>query len=204
MNLSKIFFVYLGIAITSIEASAYFTNTDSGELVPKDQYRLIIEPQVGHFNLNAHFDTGITDSSQVRVSVGAGENGTHFDFFYKTIPYPDFENQPAIGYKVGAIFASDKNINTVSVRLMPLLSKSYSFDQFRWTPYVSLPLSVSVQKSTSTTPIHFVFGTELTLPNAPDMQVGAEVGSSLRDSFSYASVFVSFYFEPSELETKAD
>ncbi len=198
------FFVYISLSVTPNLGLAYFGNIDSGELVPMDQYRLILEPQVGHFNLTAHFDAGITDSSQLRISIGAGENGTHFDFYYKTIPYPDFENQPAIGYKVGTIFASDKGSNVLSIRFMPLISKTYVVNQNRWTPYFSLPLTVSMQRSTSTTPIHAVLGTELNLPSAPDMQLGFEVGSSLKDSFSYASAFISFYFEPSESETDAD
>lgn len=198
------FFVYSVLVASPNLGLAYLGNIDSGELVPKDQYRLILEPQVGHFNLTAHFDAGITDSSQLRVSIGAGEDGTHFDFYYKTIPYPDFENQPAIGYKVGTIFANDKGSNVLSVRFMPLISKTYIIKQNRWTPYLSLPLTASVQRSTSTTPIHAVIGTEVNFPTAPDMQLGFEFGSSLRDSFSYASAFISFYFEPSESETEAD
>ena len=153
---------------------------------------------MGHFNLTAHFDTGVSDSSQVRVSLGSGEDGTHLDFFYKDIPYPDYGQQPAMGYKVGTVFNSEQGENTFTLRLMPLVSKTYEINMNRWTPYFSLPLSVSVQKSTSTTPIHAVLGTELGLPSAPDMQLGFEVGVSLRDSFSYASAFISFYFEPPE------
>lgn len=195
-------FIYLVLVPQMSEA--YFANIDSGELVPMDQYRLILEPQVGHFNLTAHFDAGITESSQLRVSLGAGESGTHFDFFFKSVPYPDFDNQPAIGYKVGTVFSADKGANVLSIRLMPLISKTYVIKQNRWTPYLSVPLTVSMQKSTSTTPIHAVIGTELNLPSAPDMQVGFEVGSSIKDSFSYASAFISFYFEPSDSETDAD
>jgi hypothetical protein len=203
-HLLLMFFVYVGLSVTPNLAQAYFTNADSGELVPKDQYRLILEPQMGHFNITAHFDAGVTDSSQLRVSLGAGEDGTHFDFFYKSIPYPDFENQPAIGYKVGTIFASDKGSNVLSIRFMPLISKTYVINQNRWTPYLSIPLSVSMYKSTSTTPLHAVFGTELTLANSPDMQIGFEGGSTIKDGFSYASVFISFYFEPSEMESDGE
>lgn len=199
-----IVFVYLLIFLIPQMSNAYFSNIDSGELVPKDQYRLILEPQFGQYNLTAHFDAGITDSTQLRVSLGAGKNGTHFDFFYKTIPYPDFEDQPAIGYKVGTIFSSNKSENIFSIRFMPLLSKTYLINQVRWTPYLSLPLSVSMEKSKATTPIHLVLGTEITLPSNPDMQIGFEAGASLKDSFSYASAFISFYFEPSSFETESN
>ncbi|MEY4616476.1 MAG: hypothetical protein RJB66_1436 [Pseudomonadota bacterium] len=198
----KSLFVYSALLLVPAMASAYLTNADSGELVPIDQYRLVIEPQVSHFNLTAHFDTGISDSSQMRVSLGSGEDGTHLDFFYKNIPVPDYGNQPAIGYKVGTIFASDRGTNIFTVRFMPLISKSYEINQNRWTPYLSLPLSVSTVKSTSTTPIHAVIGTEVTLESAPDMQLGCEIGANIKDSFSYGSVFISFYFEPPENVTE--
>lgn len=183
-------------------AWSYFGNIDSGELVPKDQYRVIVEPQFGHYNITAHFDAGITEESQARVSIGAGEDGSHFDFFFKTIPYPDFESQPAMGYKIGTSFAIDRGETIFSLRFMPLISKTFTHNQNRWTPYLSIPLSVSMHNSTSTTPIYIVGGTELSLPYSPDMQLGLEFGSSLKDGFSYASLFVSFYFEPNEQESE--
>lgn len=202
MNLKLIVLIYLVVIVVPTTTWGYFTNADSGELVPVDQYRLLIEPQVGHFNLSAHFDTGVTDSSQVRVSLGAGEDGSHFDFFYKNIPFPDYENQPAMGYKVGAVFASEKGDSLISLRLMPLISKIYEIGDNRLIPYASLPLTVSIHKSSSTTPIHAVIGTELSFDSVPDMQLGCEIGSSLKDSFSYASVFMSFYFEPMDHVTE--
>lgn len=196
MRILKSLFVYTALLMAPGMAMAYLTNADSGELVPIDQYRLVIEPQMAHFNLTAHFDTGISDSSQMRVSLGAGEDGTHLDFFYKDIPIPDYGNQPAIGYKIGTIFASDQGNNIFTIRLMPLISKTYEIHRNRWTPYASLPLGVTTIKSVSTTPIHAVLGTEVTLDSAPDMQLGFEIGANLKDSFSYGSVFISFYFEP--------
>ncbi len=195
-------FILIGLLITPFPVHAYLSTIDSGELVPINQYRLILEPQANPFNLSAHFDAGITDSSQLRLSLGAGESGTHFDFSYKTIPIPNLDTQPAMGYKIGTIFASEKGReNSLTIRFTPLVSKNYIINQNRWTPYLALPLGVSVRKSTSTTPTHFVVGTELTPSTTPDMQFGAEVGANLRDSFSYVSVFVSFYFEPTETET---
>ncbi len=190
------------LLLSPLPALSFLSTIDSGELVPVNQYRLILEPQISPYNLAAHFDAGISDSSQLRVSLGAGESATHFDFSVKYIPYPDIDNQPAIGYKLGLLFANEKdNVSSLGVRFTPLVSKRYMIDQNYFTPYLGLPLGVSVQKSTSKTPSHFVLGVEVSMPTAPDMQFGAEVGANLRDSFSYISAFVSFYFEPSETET---
>ena len=200
----RLLIIFIYLISSSAVSWAYLSNIDSGELVPKDQYRLIIEPQLGHFNLTAHFDAGISDDSQLRVSLGAGENGTNFDFYYKTVPYPDFENQPAIGYKVGTSFASDKGQNILNIRFIPIVSKIIHGNDIKWVPYASLPMGIALHKSNSSTPLHLSVGTEITLNSTPDMQMGFEVGSSLKDSFSYGSVFVSFYFEPSDLELDSD
>lgn len=198
----KIFFIYTFILSASGFSYGFMGTIDSGELVPINQYRIILEPQLSPFNLDAHFDAGVTDSSQLRLSLGAGESGTHFDFFYKTIPYPNFDNQPAMGYKIGTIFASEKGgINSLTIRFTPLLSKTYKVQGNLWTPYLALPLGVSVRKSTSTTPTHFAVGTEFTPTSSPDMQFGLEAAANLRDSFSYISAFISFYFEPTETDS---
>lgn len=195
-------FITLFLFMFNSVSFAYLGTIDSGELVPLNQYRLILEPQLSPFNLDAHFDAGISDSSQLRVSLGAGESATHFDFGVKYIPYPDIDNQPAIGYKAGVLFASEKgNSSSLTLRFTPLISKSFVIDKNHWTPYAALPLGVSVQKSTSKTPTHLAIGVELTPFSTPDMQFGAEIGASLRDSFSYVSAFISFYFEPKESET---
>lgn len=188
------------LLLLSQTALAYFSVIDSGELVPKDQYRFILEPQFGHFNITAHFDAGITDESQSRVSIGAGEDGTHFDFYYKTIPIPDVDSQPAIGYKIGTSFLIDQGNTIFSLRLMPLISKTFVVKKNNVTPYFSVPLSLSMQKGTSATPIHAVFGTEMSVAKTSDMQIGFELGASIKDSFSYASGFITFYFEPDESE----
>lgn len=195
-----VYWLFTALFILSPAAKAYFSVIDSGELVPKDQYRFILEPQFGHFNITAHFDAGITEEAQSRVSIGAGEDGTHFDFFYKTIPIPDIDSQPAIGYKIGTSFAIDRGETIFSLRFIPLISKTMQIKKYTLTPYFSLPLSVSMFKGASTTPIHAVLGTEMTLPKTTDMQVGMELGSSLKDSFSYISGYITFYFEPTETE----
>lgn len=193
------FFVFWLIFVPQT-ALGYFSVIDSGELVPKDQYRFILEPQFGHFNIATHFDAGITEESQARVSIGAGENGTHFDFFYKTIPIPDVDSQPAIGYKLGTSFDVDRGATIFSVRFIPLISKVMTFHKKTFVPYLALPLSLTMNKTDSTTPIHLVLGSEITIPKATDMAMGFEVGASLKQSFSYISAFITFYFEPSESE----
>lgn len=201
VQINVIFFL-LSLLMTPIKSWSYLSTVDSGELVPINQYRLILEPQANPFNLSVHFDAGISDSSQLRLSFGSGESGSHFDFSFKSVPIPSLESQPAIGYKVDTIFANEKgSTNSLTVRISPLISNNYLINKNRWTPYAALPLGVSVRKSSSSTPVHLVVGTELTPHTTPDMQFGAELGIGLKESFSYFSAFVSFYFESTESES---
>lgn len=174
------------------------TIAESAELVPENQFRVSLEPQVNYFNFNTHFDTGVAEDAQVRLSAGIGSGNYHFDFFYKQIPYPDYSDQPAIGYKIGAIFARENNSSVLTPLFCPLISKNILIHKDRWTPYLSLPIGVSVFQSRSTTPVHFVAGFEFVPTSVENMQFGAEMGLNIKDSFSYMSAFVSFYFEPTE------
>jgi hypothetical protein len=195
----KSIFVFILLITASIQkASAYMTVAESGELVPENQFRVSIEPQVNYFDFSGHFDTGVAEDAQVRVSAGMGSTGYHFDFFYKRIPYPDYDDQPAIGYKFGASFARESNSSVVTPIFYPLISKNIIIKKDRWTPYASLPIGVSVFQSRSSTPIRFVAGVEYVPTSVENMQFGGEIGFNVKDSFSYASGYVSFYFEPSE------
>lgn len=176
------------------------TTAESAELVPEHQFRISIEPQINSstFNFNSHFDTGVAEDAQVRLSAGVGAGNYHFDFFYKKVPFPNYDNQPAIGYKVGAVFARENELNVMTPIFCPILSKNLLIDKDRWTPYVALPIGVSVYQSHATTPIHFVAGFEYVPTSIENIQFGGEMGLSAKDSFSYISGFISFYFEPSE------
>lgn len=196
--MKKIVIFIVFVYFSSQKASAYMTVAESAEIVPENQYRLSMEPQFNYYNFNAHFDTGVAEDAQVRLSAGFGAGNYHFDFFYKRTPIPDYESQPAIGYKIGALFAKDNNLSIVTPTFCPLISKNIMINKDRWTPYVSLPIGVSVYQSTSTTPVHFVTGVEFVPTSVENMQFGGELGFNVKDSFSYVSAYVSFYFEPTE------
>jgi hypothetical protein len=197
----KNYFKYLCILslyFTNI-CEAYLTNSESAELVPENQFRVTLEPQVNYFAVNSHLDFGVSEDSQVRLSAGIGGTGYNFDFFFKRVPYPDYDKQPAMGYKIGASFMMDQKKEMVLTPIIaPLISKNLIIKKDKWTPYISLPIGVSVHRSATTTPVHFVAGVELTPSSVENMQFGGEIGLNVKDSFTYVSGYVSFYFEPTE------
>lgn len=183
----------------SSSSHAYLTMGESAELVPENQFRATLEPQINYFAVNSHLDLGVAEDAQIRLSLGVGGTGSNLDFFYKRVPYPDYDNQPAIGYKIGASFLAVGNKDTVLTPMFaPIISKNLIIHKDRWTPYLSLPIGVSVHKSTSKTPVHFVAGIEYVPSSVENMQFGGEMGLNVKDSFTYVSGYVSFYFEPTE------
>lgn len=192
------YLVFTLIIISNCKSWSYLTNADSGDIVPEGQYRLSVEPQFNYFGVGAHFDAGTAEDAQIRVSAGAGQDGFHFDFYYKRIPIPDYDKQPAIGYKFGASFAKMNGASVITPIFFPIMSKSFIIDNNRWSPYLSLPIGVSVSQSKATTPTHFVMGCEVTPSTLDNIQFGGEMGFNVKDSFSYVSAYISFLFEPSE------
>ncbi len=195
MRLSLI--LYVLFFLTNI-AYGYLTTSESGDIVPEGQYRITVEPQLNYFGVTTHFDSGIKEDSQVRLSIGAGQGGYHFDFNFKQVPFPDYDDQPAIGYKIGASFAKMDGKSVITPRFYPIVSKSMMIENNRWTPYLSIPIGISVSQSKSTIPTHFVVGCEVTPSSLDNIQFGAEMGFNIRDTFSYVSGYISFFFEPTE------
>ena len=199
--MKKLFFIFIGFTILFTQKTfAYVTSAESAELVPENQLRFTFEPQVNssNFNFNTHFDTGVAEDSQVRLSAGVGSGNYHLDFFYKKIPFPDYDTQPAIGFKLGAIFARENKTDVVTPVLCPISSKNIMIDKNRLTPYIALPIGVSVYQGRSLTPVNFVAGFEFVPTSVENIQFGGEMGFNVRDSYSYVSGYVSFYFEPTE------
>jgi hypothetical protein len=194
--MKKFFIIFISFFIQI--ASAYMTVSESGELVPENQFRLSLEPQTNYFNFNAHFDMGVAEDAQIRLSAGVGSGNYNFDFFYKRIPFPDYDTQPAFGYKIGTLLARENNFNVITPIFSPLVSKTILVNKDKWIPYLALPIGVSVYQSHSTTPVHFVAGFEFVPESAENMQFGTEMGFNIKDSFTYMSAFISFYFEPTE------
>ncbi|WP_289445200.1 hypothetical protein, partial [Klebsiella pneumoniae] len=83
-----------------------------------------------------------------RGLVGVGSD----EFFYtglfvKYVPFPDTEDQPALGLIGGATFGREEvsleKEEVLTLRVSPLLSKDFETDIGLVTPYASLPISAA-------------------------------------------------------------
>lgn len=189
-------------------ANAYYAIMDTGKIIPSGKYRVIAGPQFittgenDGTNISGRFDAGVGESTTLRLLAGGGTS----DLFYsglsvKYIPYPDFENQPAIGFTTGITYAKEtvsrENEDVLTIRFAPLVSKDFETDIGLLTPYGALPLSLTLANGDTHYPVHFAAGTEFKPYSWEGVSFMAELGAKLNKAFNYVSLAVVFEFDDS-------
>lgn len=194
-------YLILSVLLSS-QAHAYLSVAESAEVMKQGSYALGIEPQFltsdgGGTNINAFLDTGFRDDLSGRLSVGGGE--TDFNAFAsaKWVPFPDYDNQPAMGVRFGAGFARDEELNILQIQMAPIVSKKIDTIYGLATPYLAIPFTFLNTKYDNTVASNFVIGSEFSYFELQQLKVGAELGLELNDSQSYISLYISFPFDSS-------
>lgn len=189
------------VSLFSFNAHAYLSLAESGELVEPGLYQIGIEPQFltnngGGTNVNLLFDAGLNDSTSARLNLGVGSVDFNAFGSVKFIPFPDVDNQPAIGVRLGAGFTKDNGENLLNFQLAPLLSKKVDVDMFGViTPYIAVPITYVIAKESNYTASNFVVGSEFKSAEVPEFTFGAELGFEMNESYSYLSLFLTYPFE---------
>lgn len=182
------------LSFFGFSAQAYLTLGESAELVRKGELRVgaLAQFNTGNgsgANVAATLDSAISDSSSTRFYMGLGDT----DFFVggaaKWIPIPDYEKQPAMGVRLGAIYGREGSENLITVRADPMLSKKWETERGLFIPYAAVPIMVTSYKSSSTTAMQFTVGTEYQTTDLPDYQFGGEFAMNAKDSFSYIAFY---------------
>jgi hypothetical protein len=178
----------------SFPSNAYLSTLNNGDVVPEGKYRVLGELQYlgdpSGAGVTAGMDTGINDSSDLRVIAGVGGVNFHAGMFYKWIPYPDTENQPAIGVMAGGTWARYNGDDYPSFRIHPLVSKRFDTDYGLVTPYASLPFGITAGPKDNTFPTQLAVGAEWKPVDMKGFSFMAELGLSLNESSGYASAAV--------------
>lgn len=193
--LKNLLFSTCAVLLIAFPSHAYMTTAESGELVPSGQLKMGLQPQFvsqGGMNFSGFLDGYVNDSSSFRLVLGSGDMDFHTGLYYKFIPFPDYENQPAMGARVGFVFGRDGDTSSLSLIAQPIISKKIDTDIGRFTPYASIPFGSTAIKSTSYNPIQLTIGSEYFTPTYEKVLFGGEVSFDIQDSFSYISFFVSF------------
>lgn len=205
MRLSSLFFT-AAFSLTAFMASsahAYLSIAESGEILPMNKYQAGVIPQVllnrgGGANVDAFFDMPINESTSARISLGAGAIDFSTFASVKFVPFPDIDNQPAIGVRVGLGVTRESDENWTLGQVAPLVSKKVSTDNGLFVPYAAIPFQFVSMKRENVTSAQFVVGSEWVYPETPDVRYGGEVGIEMNKSYSYVSIFVTLPFDSSK------
>ncbi len=145
--------------------------------------------------MNVFLDNGIGESLSARVAMGGGSVDFNAFASVKWIPFPDFENQPAMGLRVGGGLARDESKNLLHAQVAPLVSKKISTQYGMATPYLAVPFTVINTQGDNTVGTNLTIGSELKYEKWTMGTLGAEYSLDLNKSFSYISIFAAFPFE---------
>lgn len=183
---------------------SYFSLMDTGEVKKEGSHRVLGEAQVlfdepKGLNINGRFATGIREDAEIQFEAGVGSVDYYLGAFYKWVPFPDTDEQPAIGVRGGLTFAEVANYSTYGFNVTPLVSKAIGSGVGNFTPYTGLQMGL--QKNTYETffSMQLAVGVEWS-PSDWDFQSISnfnfllEFGFAVDDSFDYMSLGTSYDF----------
>jgi hypothetical protein len=176
-----------------LHAFAYHSTLDTGEVIAPGQYRVGSEVQFltsgdNGANVVGRFDWGHNDESSFRGVLGVGAVNFQSGFYYKLIPFPDYKNQPAIGFLAGIHYARDNREDDVGVRFHPLISKRFNSEIGEITPYASIPLGLHSIGGDLELPIQLALGVEVKPEGLKHFRFMTEFGFNLHKASGYISV----------------
>ena len=193
-------YAILMIFMFSWQSPAYLVLAESAETLEKNEIHFGLYPQVflnegGGMNFGGFSDFGLSDSVSLRGFVEFGKIDFVLGGSVKWTPFPDIDNQPAIGFRGGLTHARDENENSLATQFAFLLSKKYPSDTMVLNPYIGLPLTFLRTKDETKTGTQFVIGSEFFESDDSIYKFGGEFGFSLKDSYSYFLGFWTFQFQ---------
>jgi len=200
MNLSKSLFFTLLTFTSSLTWAGYLSLGESGEM-PAKEYQIGVAPQIALNNdegLNAavFLDKAWDESTSSRFMLGAGEVDFYGSGSVKFVPFPDFERQPAIGFKAALWHARIGDENVTTVQLAPLVSKKYETSEYGLLiPYAAYGISFYEYEGDSTTGEQFFIGTDWRSPQIENINFTAEWAVSLKDSTSALTFLATIPFD---------
>jgi len=193
-----------GLMTLSSPAFAYFDVMDTGEVMASGRYKLTPEVQFitdgGGANIGTNFDLGLSEDMGLRFQIGAGDTNFSLAGFFKYMPFPDTDSQPAIGFNLGVVYAHDAGDADFTVRWEPLVSKKFGFDWGGLTPYASIPLGINHRGSSrynhdhNNLTVQAAVGSQVDLKTLPDVGLMAEVGFDLNKANSYVTFGAAWSF----------
>jgi len=183
------------LLLLSSNAFGYYSVMNTGDILPEGKYTLTPEAQFltdpSGINVGTHVEMGLDEGSGLRGDVGVGKTDFYLGGFYKYIPFPDIEGQPAVGFNAGGIYAADAGMSEFTIRFEPLVSKKFATSFGFLTPYGSIPISLQhFTKGSDKNDVAFqvVGGMEIGINQWHGLRLMPEVGINLDNAPSYVSL----------------
>ena len=192
--------IVISLLMASTPTWAYLSVGESGEIQKIGSNQFGLEPQIlgnegGGLNIGAFLDIPLRDEVSTRFSLGAGKIDFHAGAAVKWIPFPDVDQQPAIGVKTAAWYARQGGLNVWTFQLVPLFSKRVETDAGLFIPYAAIPINFVSSTEKSATGSQFAIGSELYAKDQTTIHFSAELALNLKDSYSFISGTVVFPFD---------
>jgi hypothetical protein len=178
---------------------SYFSTADTGDILSNGHYRASLEAQDQFGNMTGanvigRFDAGLSSSSNIRVLLGTGSVNLQWGLYYKWVPIPDYQDQPAIGIMAGVLYGYE-NDNMLSFRAHPLISKKFTTDVGEFTPFASLPFGTTTASGVTTYPLQLALGSEWKPQGLERFSFMLETGVNIINAFHYVSAVAILHFD---------
>lgn len=188
------------VVLLTLPAQAFYSTFTTGDMLAEDKYEAGVETQFvtsgdDGVNLVGRLDVGYNDESSFRGMLGFGVTDFQVGGFYKWVPIPDYDNQPAMGILAGAQYAKYNNESEVALRVHPFLSKKFEVDFGDLTPYAALPIGLRSYDGDTDLPLQLALGSRLRTDHFEKIEWMAEIGMNLSDAFTYISVSAVLEFD---------
>ncbi len=190
--LSWTFFSFSSWAYLGIHGSAEIPKLGSYVM---GGYGQLMLNEGGGAQFGANLEMPFTEDLSTQFSLGIGKIDFNLGAGFKWVPIPDFNNQPAMGFKVSTWYARTEETNVWTIQIAPMFSKKINTEAGLLIPYAAIPINVVMQKDNNHTGTQFTIGSELHTKKVEGMYFSAEATVNLKDSASYVSGSVSFPFD---------
>ncbi|MEI7973248.1 MAG: hypothetical protein WCH11_02650 [Bdellovibrio sp.] len=192
-----IFVAWLSVILFHLPGQAFLWTGESAEIIPQSGYRLSALTQLKlsngtGLNLAAGLRTGWTESTTYGAFIGLGDTDFFGNAHLKWTPIPDFESQPAVGFKFEGLLARKSSDTQFGARVHGIVSKKFERSSGLWIPFASLPLGILTGAGRNDFISNLALGSEYFPKKMSHWSFTAEVGLNLSQSFSYAMAIVSY------------
>ncbi|PWU17183.1 MAG: hypothetical protein C5B49_09385 [Bdellovibrio sp.] len=193
--------------LVSFSARAWIEFAESGDVLPRGTYKLGGGPQFRMSELpgfsgtnsaatiSTFMEGGIRDDLGWRATLGAGDLGFFLGGGMKWIPFPDYENQPAMGLRADVNFGKKNDSTLSAIRVAPLISKGVQTELVTFVPYAALPLGLASVDSTSSFMMQLALGSDIKPDAWKTVMFNVELGANITKAFSYLSINAFYLFD---------